>query len=130
MTTNNHTPIVPGAPANAATFNAPLSQLDTAISGVLGGAGVSSQQLKDWTEGVNFELTSITRDSDGVITSAVVKWPDGSSGVFTTTQKNILFTAIDAYTITHVTSGKTVTQAAVTRDPDGNVINKPVLTVA
>ncbi len=31
MTTNNHTPIVTGAPANAATFNSPMGELDAAI---------------------------------------------------------------------------------------------------
>jgi hypothetical protein len=32
MTTNHHTPIATGAAANAATFNGPLSQLDTAVT--------------------------------------------------------------------------------------------------
>lgn len=43
MTTNYHTQIALGAPDNAATFNAPLSELDTAIGNVLSGANIFSQ---------------------------------------------------------------------------------------
>lgn len=98
--------------------------------GVLGGANVTTQTLKMWTEGEAYEATSITRDSDGVVTTATVAWPDGSAGTFTTTTKNTTWLAVDAYTITHADSGKTVTQAAVTRDSDGLVTTKPALTVA
>jgi len=34
MTSNYHTPLTFGAPANAATVNAPLAQLDSAIAGL------------------------------------------------------------------------------------------------
>lgn len=39
MSTNHHTPIVPGAPAAASTFNTPLGELDSAISALIAGAG-------------------------------------------------------------------------------------------
>lgn len=87
-------------------------------------------KLKAWTEGQDYEATSITRDSDGVVTTATVKWPDGSVVTFTTTTKNTTWLAIDAYIISHTDTGQTVTQTAVTRDSDGAITTKPALTVA
>jgi len=130
MTTNYHTAITVGAVANASTVNSPLAQLDAAITNIAGGANVTDAVLKAWAEGEAYELTAITYDSDGVVTTATAKWADGSAGTFTTTSKNSTWLAVDAYTITHSTSGKTVTQAAVTRNSDGNVTAKPALTVA
>lgn len=130
MTTNHHTPIPAGDPRTAATVNSPLGELDAAITNALGGASASDQSLKEWTEGEDYEMTATTWDSDSVISSATVKWPDTSAGTFTRTTKNTTFLAIDAYTISHTDSGKTVTQAAVTRDSDGNITVKPALTVA
>lgn len=98
--------------------------------GVFGGSRVTTQTLKMWTEGEAYEATSITRDSDGVVTTATVAWPDGSAGTFTTTTKNTTWLAVDAFTVTHTDSGKTVTQAAVTRNSAGEVTTKPALTVA
>ena len=37
MSTNHHTPITPGASANAATFNNPMAELDEAISNIISG---------------------------------------------------------------------------------------------
>jgi len=130
MTTNYHTAITVGAVANASTVNSPLAQLDAAITNIAGGANVTDAVLKAWAEGEAYELTSITYDADGVVTTATAKWADGSAGTFTTTSKNATWLAVDAYTITHAASGKTVTQAAVTRDANGNVTAKPALTVA
>lgn len=41
MTTLHHTPITPGAPATAATINAPLGQLDSAIEAMMAGDAIS-----------------------------------------------------------------------------------------
>jgi len=92
-------------------------------------AGAEDQALKEWTQGKDFEMLTITRDVDGRITSATVKWPDGSSGVFTATNWNATHEVYDGYTITHADSSKTVTQAAVTRNAEGAVTIKPALTV-
>lgn len=97
---------------------------------VTGGAQVTDGLLVEWTESEAFEATSVTRDAAGVATSATVKWPDGSAGTFTATTINSVWSAVDAYTITHTDSGKTVTQAAVTRDGSGAVTVKPALTVS
>lgn len=155
MTTHNHTAIATGAAANASTINSPLGALDAAIGNLTtltttaktstvaalnelaadvaalsGGANVSDQTLKEWVTGEDYELTSITYDANGVVTTATVKWPDGSAGTFTTTDQNSTWLAVDAFTISHTASGKTVTQAAVTRDSNGLVTTKPALTVA
>lgn len=130
MSTNYHSDITAGAAANAATINAPLGQLDAAITNLAGGAAASDESLKEWTAGEDYEATAVTYDADGVVTTATVKWPDTSVGVFTTTSKNTTWLGIDAFTITHITSGKTVTQAAVTRDANGSITAKPALTIS
>ena len=136
------------SPANADTFNAKFTQLDDAmgaavasltttsktlvgaINELAGGAPVSAARLAEWTEAEAYELIATTFDADNVITTATVKWPDGSAGTFTTTTKDATWLAINAYSITHTVSSKTVTQAAVTRDASGNISTKPALTVA
>lgn len=110
----------------AAELNDRFDELDAFI----GGTTIEDQTLIEWAEAEAYEMTSITWDSDFVVSSATVQWPDGSAGTFTRTTKNTTWLAIDAYTVTHTNSGKTVTQSAVTRDGDGNVFTKPALTVA
>lgn len=132
MTTNHHTAIATGARADAATFNSPLGQLDAAIDAGGGGASVSDAVLKAWTEGEDYELTAITYDTNypQLANTATVKWPDGSAGVWSAGVYNTDWEAIDSYSITHTLSGKTVTQALVTRNVHGAVTVKPALTVA
>lgn len=155
MTTYNHTQIATGAAANAAVVNSPLGQIDAALGqlttltttanssavvainevraqAITGGANVTDAQLRAWTEAGAYEMTSITYSSNytGVVSTATVKWPDASAGTFTATTINATFEAIDAYTITHTASSKTVTQTAVTRNSEGAVTTKPALTVA
>lgn len=88
------------------------------------------EHLLIWTNSLAFEVVSATYNAEGVATSASVKWPDGSEGVFTATTINTVFNAIDAYTITHADSSKTVTQSAVTRDINGNITTKPEISIA
>jgi hypothetical protein len=130
LSANYHTAVALGAFANAAIVDAPDGQLDQAITNLHGGASVPDDVLKEWTAGEDFEITAAGYDVDEVVTTATVKWPDGSAGTFTTTSKNATWLAIDAFTITHTTSGKTVTQAAVTRNANGSISVKPALTVA
>lgn len=97
-----------------------------------GGATASDQLLKTWTESGAYELTAITYNVTytTVMASGVVKWPDGSAGALTVTALNTTYLKETAYTITHTISGKTVTQAEVTLNVDGNITVKPALTVA
>jgi hypothetical protein len=77
----------------------------------------------------SIQYTAITRDSDNVVSSATVVWPDGSSGTFTRTAKNATFLTVDAYTVTHTASSHTLTQGAVTRDSFGNITSQPAITI-
>lgn len=88
--------------------------------------------LKQWTESGAYEMTAITYNGTypTVISSATVKWPDGSAGVLTVTAQDTTHLVETAYTITHTASGKTVTQAAVTLNANGDITVKPALTVA
>ncbi len=106
---------------NNAYFDAALAVLTAAVA-VTG-------RLKEMVSADGYELTAITYDSDGVVTTATVLWPDGSAGTFTTVTKNATFLTIDAFTVTHTTSGKTITQALVTRSASGQVTVKPALTI-
>jgi hypothetical protein len=96
------------------------------------GAYVLNAQLVAWTEAGAYSPTSVFMDTTftTVVSSANVIWPDGSAGLFYTTNIDATWEAVNAYAITHTASGKTVTQAAVTRDTNGQVVSKPVLTVA
>lgn len=132
MTTNYHADIATGAPRNAAIINSPLGQLDAAITNVVGGGSVTDQTLKDWAMAgaVRFKPgVSPTRNSDGLVTAATVIWPDGSEGTFTGVADGT-WKAYASFMVTHVSSGKTVSQPAVTRDETyGYVTNQPALTV-
>ena len=86
--------------------------------------------LTEWAQGKDYEMLSITRDSDGRITTSTVLWPDGSNGTYVATDYNATHEVYDGYTIIHVDSSLTVTQAAGTRNVDGAIITKPALTVA
>lgn len=86
--------------------------------------------LRGWAASQSFTFTTATRDADGVIVTAEVAWPDGSAGTYTVTVKNATHLAVDAYTVTHTNTGKTVTQAAVTRDASGHITAQPSLTIA
>ena len=89
-----------------------------------------NNQLKEWAGGKDAELLVRTLDSEGLTTSSTMKWPDESAGTFTATDYNATHELYDGWTMSHTDSGKTVTQAAVTRDSEGIVTNKPALTVA
>ena len=87
-------------------------------------------KLKAWVAAESYDPVGvISRSAAGVVTAAIVKWPDGSNGVFTATLVNDSFDEVDAYTVTHAHSGRTVTQVQVTRDDAGDVIYKPELVV-
>jgi hypothetical protein len=110
---------------------AAINELHADFTALAGGSTISDATLIEWTEGEDYELTAITRDADGVPTTATVKWPDAGTGTFTTDTRDDTWLAIKAYHITHVSGGvtKTVTQTAVTRDANGAITAKPVLTI-
>ena len=129
------TPVYRGAAPDDGTgdsFYDAAGKLNANDAGLAGGANVFDQTLREWVEGGAYEATAISFDADGVVTTATVKWPDGSAGTYTTVTKNTDFLTVDSYTISHTDSGKTVTQSAVTtRDATtGDVTAKPALTVS
>lgn len=75
---------------------------------------------------------TITRATDGVISTASVTWPDGTPGTFTVTGKDSNLLVINAYTITYGTNPimKTYTQGLITRNADGAVITRPAIGVS
>lgn len=87
--------------------------------------------LMAWANEQNFQLVSVTRDANGTIASATIKWPDGTGGTFTTDLASAEFPgAIDAWRATYLGEAtKTVVQAAVTRDANGSVIAQPDITI-
>ncbi len=132
------TEAVVGAPVDADVFvfdgtggvkKITYANLLAAIVGLVPFAITSVERLREIVSAEGYQLTAITYDSDGVVTTATVLWPDGSAGTFTTVTKNATFLSIDAFTITHTTSGKTITQTAVTRNANGQVTVKPALTI-
>jgi len=77
----------------------------------------------------DYEIISFTRDAAGRVTSAGVKWLDGSSGTYKATNYNETHEVYDGYTVTHKNNSVTVTQPAVTRNADGAIITKPELII-
>ena len=92
----------------------------------------SNIQLLDWAYVQAFAITSATRNTDDVITTASIVWPDGATGTFTTDTINTTYNAIDAWHATHILDAvtKTVTQTAVTRNSNGAVTAQPVITIS
>ena len=91
---------------------------------------IEDQKLIEWAGGKDVQLIERVLDSEGLTTSSTLIWPDGSAGTFTATNYNATHELYDGWTKSHTDSGKTVTQAAVTRNGDGIVTTKPALTVA
>ena len=108
---------------------ADLITSEAAFSSTPAGASTPTARLIEMTESEAYQLTTITRDSNGTITSAAVVWPDGAVGTFTTLATSDDGDDIDSYQITHSLTGKVVTQPAVTRNAYGDVTVKPALTV-
>lgn len=96
---------------------------------VIGTELTEDQRLKEWTQGKDYQPLKIYYDVDGNVTSSSVKWPDGSTGALNMADWNATHETWDGYSITHVDSGKTITQTAVTRNVDGAITDKPDLTI-
>lgn len=106
-----------------------VDKLDNNFDELYAGMSAEDNLLTEWTQGKDYEPLIITRDSEGRVTSMTVKWPDGGSGVYTSTDYNATHEVYDGYNVTHAERSKTVTQAAVTRNADGAITIKPALTV-
>jgi len=92
-----------------------------------------NEKLRAWANSEAYSLTAITYNDDNAVETANVVWPDGSTGVFTSDSFDDNFpNNIRSFHVTYIAGGitKTITQAAVTRDDNGNVTSQPTLTIA
>lgn len=91
-----------------------------------------SYSLISWAYATAFRLVNAVRDANSAIVTANIVWPDGSSGIFTTTTASVEFPgAIDAWSATYLgpSGAKVVTQPLVTRDANGAVSAQPAITI-
>lgn len=113
------------------------------FNGILGGTPLDKDRLNALEDDLGAALLAlaaepsmlyagaITRDANGVVTSASVKWPDGTAGVYSGTPSTAFPSSLDAYTVTYAGSVTiTITQPAVTRDAAGRITNQPARTIA
>jgi hypothetical protein len=101
----------------------------TATIAAIPGADINAQILQ-WALAEAYVETDPTYDSNLWIASSPVEWPDGSSGTYTTTAKDSTLGIPISWTITHIDSGKTVTQPTITLNSNGQVTHQPALTIS
>ena len=113
-------------------------------NGILGGTPLEKDRLNALEDDLGAALLAlaadplamvsgaVTRDANGVVTSASVQWPDGTPGVYSGTPSTVWTSSTDAFTVTCAGSPDTVTitQPAVTRDTSGRIINQPARIIA
>lgn len=118
-------------------------QLNDWVNGLLGGTALEAARLNYRDELLHISLMQLARDpsqlfagavtlnDEGAPISAVVEWPDGKPGNYSGTASIDFPSALDAYTMTHISDAGTVTftQPPVTRDSVGHVINRPPITI-
>ena len=73
MTTNHHTPISVGAPADAVTFNNPLGQLDSAIDTAISNANTATSNVNNLIAGANgFNQLNLSTSTTLTISSGAI----------------------------------------------------------
>lgn len=89
-------------------------------------------QLKVWAKNPDMLVAGSITYSSGLLSTAVVEWPDGKPGVLTIDSRQSGTDAVTAYHVTHVdgSTTKTFTQPTITRDSSGAATNVPQITVA
>ena len=96
----------------------------------VGGPGISDEALILWSQAEAWSVQSVTRDTNGIVESAVVVWPDGSVGDFNVLEVDGEWLAVDSYSVSHSLSGKVAVQPPVVRDSStGQVIEQPAMQV-
>ena len=91
----------------------------------------SNASLIEMTQSGAYQMINRTLDSDNVITSADVVWPDGATGMYDLVEKNNTFLVADSFQVTYIsdTVERVVFQPLVTRNASGYITLKPALTV-
>lgn len=128
MTTYFHTPIAYNADADSAVVNAPIAQLDEAVSKQGGGtAARTNYLLAHWAaalERLNGAPTAHGTYPD-LIGSANVIWPDGSAGAYTVTAVDANWIVVTGFTLTHAQSGRTLTYSGLVLNSTTGFITTP-----
>lgn len=89
------------------------------------------QQLLAWAADGGRFIEFVPTYANGLLSTATVKWPDGTAGVFTVDFINPLYESVDEYHVTYLgETTKTVTQPRITRNSDGQATNIPLMTVS
>lgn len=88
--------------------------------------------LKQWAKNPDQLVAGAVSYTSGLLSSAVVEWPDGAPGVLTITARQGGTDAVTNYAVTHVADGTTLTytQPTITRDSSGLATLVPQITVA
>jgi hypothetical protein len=92
------------------------------------GSKFSNVTLKEWAYASAFRIAGETVfNSDGVMVSANIEWPDGIPGEYTVTTINAeIPVLVDAWQATYAgATAKTAAQPEVTRDGNGRVTSQP-----
>lgn len=121
------------SPEGMAASAAAIGAASAAAASAATAANAAAYELQTWGNAEAFDqFDMLTEDANGVTLTANIKWPDGTSGVFTADTVNSTFSAIDAWHATYLgATTKTVTQPLVTRRAtDGKVTNKPRVTIS
>lgn len=120
-----YTEIPVGALANAATFNAPLDELNLAISRQGGGEDASEEYLLAfWIVALQRLASAPEVNAEGVVVSANIIWPDGSTGLYESVDVDPVWLEATEWTLTHDQSGRILEFSGLIRNGDG-VITSP-----
>lgn len=90
---------------------------------------LQGHRILEWAYSESFEPVSITRDSQGRMTSASVRWPDNSFGVLTIMARDAATDSVDSFTLTYPKERITVYKDAPTRNADGLVTYSPPMRI-
>lgn len=115
MTTNHHTPIAVGAAANAATFNGPLSQLDSVLTGVRS----EVVSARSGYPNLDARLDALVLSGGNISTRAIGLQAAGTTGLVVESTSGFIAGARIAYTLT---SGA-IEYNQITSIPDGTHLN-------
>ncbi|MCA8278846.1 hypothetical protein LGN21_04525 [Burkholderia cepacia] len=88
-------------------------------------------KLNEWGRTQPWTITKGVRDSKGVLTYALILWPDSTSGEYFADEQDPTTGAVNAWHATYVGNVKrTITQQRVTRDANGGIVAQPQLVIA
>jgi hypothetical protein len=92
-------------------------------------SAMRDQALMAWTLSGAFALSSVVRDANEMLVSAVVQWPNSQTGTYTTLVASTAFLGtVDSFKVTYQYGAgavRTITQPTVTRDASGSVTTRP-----